>query len=59
MNRFYPPTRVLMGPGPSDIHPRVLQAMSMPTIGHLDPVFVDLMEEVKSQLKKVFVTETN
>ncbi|MBT3981029.1 MAG: alanine--glyoxylate aminotransferase family protein [Bacteriovoracaceae bacterium] len=57
MNRFYPPTRVLMGPGPSDIHPRVLQAMSMPTIGHLDPVFVDLMEEVKSQLKKVFVTD--
>jgi len=37
---FHPPVRTLMGPGPSDVNPRVLEAMSRPTIGHLDPVFV-------------------
>ena len=35
---FEPPRRVLMGPGPSDVHPRVLAAMARPTIGHLDPL---------------------
>ncbi|MEF1282247.1 alanine--glyoxylate aminotransferase family protein, partial [Vibrio fortis] len=37
---FFPPHRTLMGPGPSDISPRVLQALSRPTIGHLDPLFI-------------------
>ena len=44
---FIPPTRVLMGPGPSDVYPQVLKALARPTIGHLDPKFVDLMDEVK------------
>ncbi|WP_230409187.1 pyridoxal-phosphate-dependent aminotransferase family protein [Zooshikella harenae] len=54
---FYPPQRTLMGPGPSDIHPRVLQALSRPTIGHLDPCFIGMMDEVKQLLKYAFVTE--
>ena len=45
MTSFQPPLRTLMGPGPSDVHPRVLAAMARPTIGHLDPAFVDLMDE--------------
>jgi alanine-glyoxylate transaminase/serine-glyoxylate transaminase/serine-pyruvate transaminase len=46
-----------MGPGPSDIHPRVLAALSRPTIGHLDPAFIALMDEVKSLLQYAFQTE--
>ena len=53
---FYPPQRVLMGPGPSDTHPRVLSAMARPTLGHLDPVFTDMMEELKSLLRYAFQT---
>ncbi len=54
---FEPPRRVLMGPGPSDVHPRVLAAMSRPTIGHLDPEFVRMMDEVKELLRYAFQTE--
>ncbi len=54
---FNPPIRTLMGPGPSDVSPRVLEALSRPTIGHLDPRFVDLMDEVKSLLQYAFMTE--
>jgi alanine-glyoxylate transaminase/serine-glyoxylate transaminase/serine-pyruvate transaminase len=54
---FAPPSRVLLGPGPSEVHPRVLRAMSAPLIGHLDPVFVGMMEEVKTLLRLVFATE--
>jgi len=54
---FHPPQRVLMGPGPSDVSPRVLEAMSRPTIGHLDPVFVDMMDEMKTLLKYAFQTQ--
>lgn len=43
--------RILMGPGPSDVHPRVLQAMATPLIGHLDPEFVTLMDEVKQMVQ--------
>ncbi len=50
LNSFQPPRRVLMGPGPSDVSPRVLAAMARPTIGHLDPVFQGLMEEIKAAL---------
>ena len=57
ISSFLPPQRTLMGPGPSDIHPRVLQAMSRPTIGHLDPRFIDMMDEVKSMLQYAFRTK--
>ncbi len=53
---FTPPLRTLLGPGPSDVHPRVLAAMARPTIGHLDPAFVDKMEDVKSQLQYAYQT---
>lgn len=53
---FNPPVRTLMGPGPSDVHPRVLAAMSRPTIGHLDPAFVAMMDELKVLLQEVFRT---
>ncbi|MGD8671809.1 MAG: alanine--glyoxylate aminotransferase family protein [Thiogranum sp.] len=51
---FHPPVRTLMGPGPSDVNPRILEAMSRPTIGHLDPVFVDMMDEMKDLLRYAF-----
>jgi len=54
---FYPPQRTLMGPGPSDVHPRILAAMSRPTIGHLDPLFVNMMDEVKALLQYAFQTK--
>jgi alanine-glyoxylate transaminase/serine-glyoxylate transaminase/serine-pyruvate transaminase len=54
---FIPPKRVLMGPGPSDVYPQVLQALARPTIGHLDPKFVDLMDEIKQLLQYAFQTE--
>jgi len=53
---FQPPRRVLMGPGPSDVPPRVLQAMARPTIGHLDPEFVRMMDEVQELLRYAFRT---
>ena len=54
---FLPPVRTLMGPGPSDVHPRILEALSRPTIGHLDPQFVQMMEEVKAMLQYAFQTK--
>jgi alanine-glyoxylate transaminase/serine-glyoxylate transaminase/serine-pyruvate transaminase len=45
-----------MGPGPSDVHPRVLAAMAQPTIGHLDPAFVALMGDIKDLLRRAFKT---
>jgi len=54
---FNPAIRTLMGPGPSDVHPRILEAMSRPTIGHLDPQFVGMMEEVKTMLQYAFQTK--
>ncbi len=53
---FLPPDRVLMGPGPSDVHPRVLAAMGRPTIGHLDPAFQSMMEDLKGLLRYAFQT---
>lgn len=53
---FNPPVRTLMGPGPSDVHPRVLAALARPTIGHLDPKFVEMMDEVKLMLQAAFQT---
>lgn len=54
---FNPPVRTLMGPGPSDVHPRVTGAMARPTIGHLDPAFVGMMDEVKQMLQYAFKTQ--
>ncbi len=54
---FNPPVRTLMGPGPSDVHPRVTSAMARPTIGHLDPAFVSMMDEVKAMLQYAFQTK--
>ncbi len=54
---FHPPLRTLMGPGPSDVDPRILEAMSRPTIGHLDPVFVSMMDEMKALLQYAFQTK--
>jgi len=54
---FHPPTRTLMGPGPSDVYPRVLEALSRPTIGHLDPKFIEMMDEVKALLQYAFQTK--
>jgi len=54
---FIPPTRTLMGPGPSDVNPRVLTAMGRPTIGHLDPAFVGMMDEMKQLLQYAFQTK--
>jgi alanine-glyoxylate transaminase/serine-glyoxylate transaminase/serine-pyruvate transaminase len=52
-----PPERLLLGPGPSNVHPRVLRAMAAPLVGHLDPYFLQCMEEVKSLLRMVFGTK--
>lgn len=54
---FFPPQRTLMGPGPSDVSPRVLSALARPTIGHLDPTFVGMMDEVKELLQYAFQTK--
>lgn len=51
------PTRTLLGPGPSDVHPRVLQAMATPMIGHMDPEFIRIMDEVMHLLRHVFETK--
>jgi len=53
---FFPPRRILMGPGPSDVSSRVLGALARPTIGHLDPLFVQLMDEIKALLQYAFRT---
>jgi len=52
-----PGQRTLMGPGPSDVPPRVLQAMSAPCIGHLDPYFLSIMDETQTLLRFLFQTE--
>lgn len=54
---FNPPKRTLMGPGPSDVSQRVLEALARPTIGHLDPSFVGMMDEMKSLLQYAFKTK--
>jgi len=53
---FHPPVRTLMGPGPSDVSPRITEALSRPTIGHLDPVFVEFMDDLKGLLQYAFQT---
>src|SRR5687768_3726782 len=57
LNAIDIPQRVLLGPGPSDVPARVLQALARPTIGHLDPVFLKLMDDVRTGLREVFRTK--
>jgi alanine-glyoxylate transaminase/serine-glyoxylate transaminase/serine-pyruvate transaminase len=57
ISSFHPPQRTLMGPGPTEIHPRVLTTMSQPAIGYLDPIFVEMMEELKSLLRYAYQTK--
>lgn len=54
---FIPPVRTLMGPGPSDVSPTVLNALARPTVGHLDPTFIQLMDETKQLLQYAFQTK--
>ncbi len=51
------PTRLLLGPGPSNVHPSVLQAMAQPLVGHLDPTFLALLDQVQTDLRTLFGTE--
>ncbi len=52
----YPSERILLGPGPSAVPPRVLQALAAPTLGHLDPEYLEIMDETRDLLRKVFRT---
>jgi alanine-glyoxylate transaminase/serine-glyoxylate transaminase/serine-pyruvate transaminase len=52
-----PPQRLLLGPGPSDVHPRVLTAMATPLLGHLDPAFLALMNDTQDMLRQAFRTQ--
>jgi alanine-glyoxylate transaminase/serine-glyoxylate transaminase/serine-pyruvate transaminase len=57
VDELVPPDRLLMGPGPSEVHPRVLRAMATPLVGHLDPAFVEIMDEVQDLLRYTFRTD--
>jgi alanine-glyoxylate transaminase/serine-glyoxylate transaminase/serine-pyruvate transaminase len=54
---FHPPQRLLLGPGPSNVPERVLAALARPTIGHLDPLFVGMMDELKGLMRRAFRTQ--
>src|SRR5512133_2722986 len=59
MGRFEelaPPARLLLGPGPSPVHPRVMRALSAPVLGHLDPVLLGLLGETSALLRETFQT---
>ena len=56
VRKFNPPNRLLCGPGPGNAHPRVLSKMSLPQVGHLDPYFIELMEDIKALLRYTFQT---
>lgn len=57
MKEFHPPKRILLGPGPSDVDPRVLHALATPLIGHLDPDFLQVMDDIQQLLRIVFETK--
>ena len=57
IQEFQPPSRILMGPGPSSVHPRVLQAMTAPILGHLDSQFFVVMEDVCEMLREIYHTD--
>src|SRR3970040_1315007 len=52
-----PPLRTLLGPGPSPVNPRVYKALSLPVVGHLDPKFLEIMDESMAMLREVFQTK--
>ena len=54
---IHPSVRLLLGPGPANVHPRVLQAMSAPVLGHLDPDVLTIMDDIKEMLRMLFRTE--
>jgi alanine-glyoxylate transaminase/serine-glyoxylate transaminase/serine-pyruvate transaminase len=56
-NEFHPPARILMGPGPSNVDPRVTMAMAKPLLGHLDPDFLQIMNKIQALLQYVFATK--
>ena len=56
LNELQPSARLLLGPGPSSVHPRVLQAMTIPVIGHLDPDFFQVMNDIGDMLREVYHT---
>ncbi|MGE5490353.1 MAG: alanine--glyoxylate aminotransferase family protein, partial [Actinomycetota bacterium] len=53
---FHPPRRTLLGPGPSEMHPRVIASLAQTVVGYLDPAFVTMMEELKELLRYAFQT---
>src|SRR5712692_8229674 len=57
VGQLNPSPRILLGPGPSDVHPRVLTAMATPLVGHLDPQFLEIMNETQEMLRAVFRTK--
>ncbi len=52
-----PSRRILLGPGPSDVSPRVLEALGRPTLGHLDPEYLEIMDATSAMLRRVFATD--
>src|SRR5438105_9765628 len=56
MHLTHPPQRILMAPGPSNVHPRVLQALSAPLVGHKDPYYLRVMDDTAVLLREVFQT---
>ena len=59
VGEFHPPARILMGPGPSNVDPRVYLAMGKPLLGHLDPDFIRIMHQVQDLLRHVFATRNS
>ncbi|MFP8954452.1 pyridoxal-phosphate-dependent aminotransferase family protein [Natrialbaceae archaeon A-arb3/5] len=57
VDELVPPERTLLGPGPSNVHPRVLRAMTTPMVGYLDDSYVEIMDELQDQLRYLFQTE--
>ena len=57
LEEFQAPNRLLLGAGPCTVHPRVLRAMTQPVVGHLDPLFFQIMDEVCEMLRQVFHTQ--
>ncbi|MEF8779641.1 MAG: alanine--glyoxylate aminotransferase family protein [Haloferacaceae archaeon] len=57
IDELVPPDRTLLGPGPSDAHPRVLRAMATPFVGYLDDYYVEVMDDVQSLLRELFRTD--
>ena len=59
VGEFHPPARILMGPGPSNVDPRVYLAMAKPLLGHLDPDFIRIMHQVQDLLRYAFATRNS